>query len=342
MKKLLLFFVCFSFIQFNTLLSQAGAFTLCPTTDPAEMCACASACATAGICSPASTGSCSNTTPNSTIIMVPAGQDVTVDITRPTCGTFAGLDGGDSWTVGSTSMNGGSNNTPTFTGCLATGGTASSFIIEIDSDRKDECIDVVVTFIPNGGTPGPTCEELSAALPVELISFKGKIADDLINLSWKTASEVDNDYFEIQHSTDGRFFDAIGKIGGNGTTFEQQDYNFDHKRPSDGVNYYRLKQVDFDEKFDYSNIVSVDFRKPSSWRLFPTQSNDAITVDWSDDFSAEAISIFDINGKIVFSKRIDSEQTSEFISIANFPSGSYFLKMQSGRAISSKRFFKIR
>lgn len=340
MKKLLLFPLFFLFTIIG-LRAQAGAFTLCPVADPSEMCACATACFNAGICSPASTGSCSNTTPNSTVISVPAGQDVTVDITRPMCSANGGMDGGDSWTVGSTTMSGGSNTTPTFTGCLATGGTASTFIIEIDTDRKDECIDVVVTFTPNGGTPGPTCEQLSAALPIELISFDAKIKNDIVSLKWSTASEIDNDYFEIQHSTDGRVFNSIDKMKGQGTTFEQQNYSFEHKNPSDGPNYYRLKQIDFDEKFDYSNIVSIDYRKSNSWRLFPTQSNDGITVDWSNNFSAEAISIYNINGKMIHFETIDTDIQQKYISTQNFPSGTYFLKMQSGRSVSTKRFYKI-
>jgi len=198
--------------------------------------------------------------------------------------------------------------------------------------------------VPDGSTtfavqPSTLC---LANLPVELLFFSAKIISEQVILTWATASEKDNDYFQVEHSSDGIQFFPIDKVSGAGTTLEEQFYQFDHTQPTDGTNFYRLKQVDFDGAYEYSRIISVNLRKSGAWNLFPTQSNDRITLEWSNAFKAESISIFDINGKMVFSKRIDSEQTSEFISIANFASGSYFLKMQSGRSISSKRFFKIR
>ncbi len=179
-------------------------------------------------------------------------------------------------------------------------------------------------------------------LPVELLFFSTKIVREQVVLTWATASEIDNDYFQIEHSSNGIDFFSIDKVIGAGTTFEEQSYQFNHSEPTDGVNFYRLKQVDFDGDYEYSRIISVNLRKSSSWNLFPTQSNDMITLDWSDAYKAESISIFNLNGKMVYSDKIDSEQQSEYISIANFPSGGYFLKMQSGRSVSSKRFFKIK
>ncbi len=341
MKKLILF-PLFYLIAIFGLRAQAGSFTLCPNTDPAETCGCTGGCVTAGLCSPAGTGNCNNNTLGTATVSVPAGQTVTVDITQPTCTSFSNLDAGESYSVGSTTVTSTGSGTPPFTGCLATGGTTGTFDITVLTNRKDECLEVNVIFTANGGTPPPTCEELSAALPVELISFDGKIKDDVINLSWKTASELDNDYFQIEHSTNGIVFFPVGNIVGNGTTFEEQSYQFNHNHPVDGSNFYRLKQVDFDGKFEYSRSLSVDFKKADFWRLFPTQSNDGITIDWSNNFSAEAISIFNINGKMVHFEKIDTDAQQKYISIENFPSGSYFLKMQSGRSISTKRFFKLK
>ena len=319
---------------------QAGSYTVCPDIDPAEVCGCTSNC-NPTLCSPNGTGNCATASPGSMSISVPAGQQVAVDVTTPTCSSTSGLDTGESYTIGSTTNTStGRNATPPFDGCLATGATASAFTISVNSVRKDECIDVVVTFTAHGGTPDPSCELLSA-LPVELIAFNAAERDEQIHLSWTTASEIDNDFFQVEHSVDGTHFETIDKITGAGTTSEVNIYTFIHKKPSNSVNYYRLKQVDFDGAFEYSNVVSVFFKGDNEWFLRPTLTGDQITIQWSENIQPEAISIFSLTGKMIFDKKINTENSVEEIDVQHLPKGQYFLKLKSGRSISTKRFIKI-
>ncbi len=86
-------------------------------------------------------------------------------------------------------------------------------------------------------------------LPVELIKFTAAIQDNSsVNLVWTTASEINNDFFTIEHSPDGKTFKPIGKIKGTGTTSQSQTYSFLHRQMQSGINYYRLVQTDFNGK----------------------------------------------------------------------------------------------
>jgi len=100
--------------------------------------------------------------------------------------------------------------------------------------------------------------DVAAPLPVELISFRGKSTLEGTLLTWQTATEKNNEGFEIEHSIDGRTWDNIGFTYGNGTSNELNSYEFIHELPVSGINYYRLKQIDFDGQFEYSHIVNVE------------------------------------------------------------------------------------
>ncbi len=105
--------------------------------------------------------------------------------------------------------------------------------------------------IPAGTTVSP------GALPIELISFDGKLSGSQVKLSWKTASEFNNDYFTLERSSDGVNFETIGRVDGKGTYNGLSEYGYTDYKPLANTSYYRLKQTDFDGKFTYSELVSV-------------------------------------------------------------------------------------
>ena len=106
---------------------------------------------------------------------------------------------------------------------------------------------------------GEVALQFSGILPVELVDFSAAKNEDDVLLKWQTASETNNEGFEIEHGTDGRNWDYIGFIDGHGNATETHDYTFLHKGPSHGMNYYRLRQIDSDGQSDYSEIRSVAF-----------------------------------------------------------------------------------
>ena len=102
---------------------------------------------------------------------------------------------------------------------------------------------------------------MDVTTPVELIYFEGRAEGNIALLSWETATELNNDRFEIEWSRDAASFVHIGEIDGNGTTDMLKRYMFVDNQPLSGINYYRLRQVDYDGQFEYSPIISVELEE---------------------------------------------------------------------------------
>lgn len=103
-------------------------------------------------------------------------------------------------------------------------------------------------------------------LPITLLYFKGNYLNNYNNLEWSTLSEKNNDYFTIQKSIDGVFFYDIFKLNGAGNSNTLLRYNINDYNIENGINYYRLKQTDYDGRYDYSDIIAIDNRD----KLSPT------------------------------------------------------------------------
>ena len=140
-------------------------------------------------------------------------------------------------------------------------------------------------------------------LPVELTNFDAKpYEESFTRLLWNTASELDNDYFTIERSRNGIDFLPIGEVSGAGTTDVAQSYSFIDRSPFGGINYYRLKQNDFDGRFTYSPIRSIYIAKPDSTpSVYPNPATDFITFDTGDGTTDQALdyAIYDWSGRIV-------------------------------------------
>ena len=188
--------------------------------------------------------------------------------------------------------------------------------------------------------------DLANPLPVELVSFTGKEQNGLVKLSWVTASELNNDYFIVEHSVDGRSFEEIAEVEGAGTTQEKQSYSFLHRRPVYPSNYYRLKQVDFDGVYEYSDIILVSLNpmmeeKELDFVLYPNPtSSNAVNIRLNQVDFAEplVIEVINLNGKRIYTRRYDSIDLYNDIEL-NFGYGAtrgmYIVKLiqDSGSAV---------
>ncbi|MCF6352592.1 MAG: T9SS type A sorting domain-containing protein [Cyclobacteriaceae bacterium] len=106
-------------------------------------------------------------------------------------------------------------------------------------------------------------------LPIELLSFNANLSDNIVELLWSTASEINNDYFTIEKSQDGKNFEIVNTIDGAGNTDGIKNYSAIDKYPYAGFSYYRLKQTDFDGASSYSHIELIRYEKEVSVTLFP-------------------------------------------------------------------------
>jgi len=155
-------------------------------------------------------------------------------------------------------------------------------------------------------------------LPVELISFKGEKENDKVRLDWSTLTEVDNDYFTVEHSENGREFTTLGKINGANNSTARLDYQYLHTSPNEGANYYRLLQTDMNGASSYSEVINVEFAKVRLG-MYPNPATQEIVIGSEQQ---ESIQVFIYNnvGKELMHH---VGQSNSSISIAELPTGIY-------------------
>lgn len=101
--------------------------------------------------------------------------------------------------------------------------------------------------------------DIVPSLPVEFLDVKATVDNDNVNVSWSTASEINNNYFTVERSIDGKRFTSLSNIKGAGNSNTVLEYNYKDNNPIEGTNYYRIKQTDFNGGFNYSMITSVKY-----------------------------------------------------------------------------------
>lgn len=132
------------------------------------------------------------------------------------------------------------------------------YIILIDNFSVGSGYDLDFSWGGNNSTAVLGCTPIT--LPIELYSFEGNSYNITNNLTWVTLSEINNDYFVIQRSSDGYDWENIGKVYGAGTSLEKNSYSFNDDNYKNVINYYRLKQIDFNGGYKYSDIITIDNR----------------------------------------------------------------------------------
>lgn len=158
-------------------------------------------------------------------------------------------------------------------------------------------------------------------LPVELLSFEANKDGYDALLNWETATEINNDYFDVEWSKDGIAFKKIGLVNGAGTSYGNHRYEFRHETPVIGVNYYRLRQVDFDGTFEYTEVRTVKFDRIQNIRITPNPVRNIMNVETA--FQGE-IYLLDNRGAVVMKRIIDGDASIE---IDDLPDGVYYLKI---------------
>ncbi len=148
-------------------------------------------------------------------------------------------------------------------------------------------------------------------LPIELLFFTAEMIDESIMLKWATASEINNDYFTIERSSDLRNSTEIARINGAGTTRNTCYYQHEDNKPLRGINYYRLKQTDYDGSFDYSQWVAVENNIISGVLkiLYLHQDNDLVALGIeANPESLLQIQAVDIFGRVIYNTTIRADQ----------------------------------
>ncbi|MBK0383296.1 T9SS type A sorting domain-containing protein [Pedobacter sp. SD-b] len=178
-------------------------------------------------------------------------------------------------------------------------------------------------------------------LPIQLSAFTGRAISQSILLNWHTASEINNDYFDILRSADGKSFTTIGTSKGFGTSTNPHDYNFTDENPFAGTNYYQLVQHDFDGKTSTSNIIPVD-SKISSAQLSVYAAATNIKVSLSSPNKTKGLlQVFDISGRKILENNIEvSKGYNNFSLPLSLPNGVHFVSYTAGNLVINQKFIK--
>ena len=181
-------------------------------------------------------------------------------------------------------------------------------------------------------------------LPVELVSFKGKLVDETVLLEWETASEINNDFFTLERSTDGLHFVPLAQIPGAGNSITAIRYDYLDKQPEIGINYYRLLQTDFDGTSEYSEIIAIEFESAIRVSVQPNPfTGERFELNyWSPTNDRTQVEIYSVTGQLIYQQAFGIQTGANILTITNadWPSGVYLIKTVQGEKTVVSRVLK--
>lgn len=167
-------------------------------------------------------------------------------------------------------------------------------------------------------------------LPIVLLSFDAVLNNEknIVDLKWSTASQENNDYFTIERSTDTKEWNEISTIEGAGTINHLMNYTSIDEHPEPAINYYRLKQTDFNGDFTYSKIIAINNKSnlENSIFLYPNPVKDELNIVTTLS-NIESISILNAVGAIVKTENYNEDSVNKMLDLTNFPSGNYLINI---------------
>jgi len=170
-------------------------------------------------------------------------------------------------------------------------------------------------------------------LPVELLYFKGHPSENTVVLEWKTATEINNHFFTIERSKDGKNFSVLGKVPGGNYSLTPQHYTFTDYYPSPGTNYYKLLQTDYDGLTKEKGMAVVNINADSEFRYL--YSNKTVQI-FSNGEAPISLEIFDLSGRSILKKQIGNPRY-KIIELTGLSSGIYLMRFNVGNQTYSQK-----
>ncbi len=169
-------------------------------------------------------------------------------------------------------------------------------------------------------------------LPVRLLSFKSEAQPAGIELTWQTGEEIGNSHFDIEKSSNAQNFEVIGRVNGKGNSNILQAYSYLDAFPGVGQNYYRLKQVDFDGKMEYSRVIAAKFNGTGVFRAYPNPVSTLLTLDLPSGAEIESGQLFDLIGRSII------QFSTNHLPLESIQNGVYLLKVKTkdGRSFDQR------
>lgn len=180
-------------------------------------------------------------------------------------------------------------------------------------------------------------ELIETSLPIELLSFSAtKTKEHSIQLTWTVSNEQNIQYFALEKSTDNKNWTNIGKVTAKGsptsdTHYEFIDQDFQHHQAATTY-YYRLKIVEEDDSFNYSEVRSIHISKQEKWiSVYPNPTKEGVYIHPTLAFEDEDITLklVDATGKTVLTKDVHTSANGSFLALSDLPSGLYFIEFST-------------
>jgi hypothetical protein len=188
-------------------------------------------------------------------------------------------------------------------------------------------------------------------IPVELTSFEAEILQNTVQLKWKTATETNNMGYDIERSRDGKLYETIGHVKGNGTTTELSYYSFvDQSLKSSGITYYRLRQIDYDGTSTYSQTIEVDYSVlPAEFSLsqnYPNPFNPSTTIKFALPKEVRVtLKVYDALGsevETIISRDMEAGYHQIEWNAGRYSSGMYIYRITAGNFTSVKKMMILK
>jgi len=193
-----------------------------------------------------------------------------------------------------------------------------------DKDNKESNIAKVIIDLSIG------------ALPVTLAAFEAERKESVTLVTWSTTSEINSKEFEIQRSTDGKNWTAIGTVPTTGTGTAKENYQFTDLLPESGLNYYRLKMIDQDNSFSFSQIRSVHFPEFSWAKLYPNPVNQMLYISIRNN-RVKKMRLIDLSGRVMHNSEVLNKEME--LDMRSFARGMYFVHLEQENGLIA--IFKI-
>lgn len=167
-------------------------------------------------------------------------------------------------------------------------------------------------------------------LPVELLSFNGKEVNEMHVLDWVTSMELNSSHFVIEHSANANFYSELGMVTAAGNSPVENKYTFTNKKPVIGNNFYRLKMVDLDEQYKYSNVILLKLMKNNtSMVVYPNPAANILNLELNGFVmnTKLQIEVMDAGGKMLKSDSYMTDNQKYTLDVSAYANGLYFLKI---------------
>lgn len=178
------------------------------------------------------------------------------------------------------------------------------------------------------------------SLPVTWLSVTGQIQNSQAIIKWSTANEANTKSFEVEHSVTGANYNKVGTVlaAGNSTTVKR--YEFVHSSPTEGRNYYRIKQIDLDGRYTYSSIIPLT-KNGSIARttVAPNPVLNELILSFGNNAS-KTIRLYSMNGNLVLSKQVNEITGTYRLDLGQLPAGVYMLHLLAGKETEIHKIIK--